>query len=254
MSSLVCLVLGACQPSQEQGAPPVVAKNKQAAPSQRQTVVAPPPAMDREALLLAVIRARSAAATAQEDTEHQAELDGQRFEFRIRLGCSFSSPDAQAALMATFDAEQRRVTVSATPDIGLNHPVASAAAGEAFEAAEGFWIPQPWVLTPACAAGDMPAGVGLIEYFAASDPRTIRRQGRPYTASETVPGDIGTPALGSWELILSGRLRKLGDGRVIHCHALEPAAIPTCLLSVQFNGVSIENVVSGERLAEWSAG
>ena len=251
---LACALLTACQPGPaevNQGEP---AQNKVAPAPPQGIVLAPPPPIEREALLLAAIRARSAAAAGQDDKDAQAALHGRRFQFRIRMGCSFAAPDAPQSLAATFDAEQRRVELRATPDISLDHPVAATVAGDRFEAAEGFWVPQPWLLTPACAAGELPGAVGLVQYFSENESRTARRQGRAYSARETLPEGTEPPAAGSWDLVLAGRLEKLGDGRVIHCRPPAPAAVPACLVSVRFDKVSIENAVRGEALAEWSEG
>src|ERR1700741_3492845 len=59
-------------------------------------VVEPP--LDRAALLLAVARAPSATAIGAEDRVSQRELDGKRFEMRIRFGCPGAVGEQQADL------------------------------------------------------------------------------------------------------------------------------------------------------------
>lgn len=246
--------------------------------------------LDREAVLLAVIMARSAAAAGADDQAAQTALDGKRFEFRIALGCNLAEAGQEGA-GATFDPERRRVELSAPADATLSDAAVAAAAGAAeggaFEAAEGFWIADPWLLAPHC-AGAAPAdaaaspepapapaperksksepaaapeeapaaragGVALVQYFTPQDPRTGRRGGRPYEARETLPEGSEAPAPGSWELVLTGRLQALGDGRVVACTPAGPGAPPACVVSVRFDRVGIENRASGEMLAEWGS-
>ena len=212
--------------------------------------------LDRERLLMLVYRARSAAAAGTDDREVQAAFDGTRFTFRIRLGCTFDPASPPGSLTARFDRQARRVELSAAPDIDLDQPVVAQVAGSGFEAAEGLWVPQPWLLEPACTTvqtGQAPS-VGLVQFFTADDARTSRRQGRAYVAREELPEDASAPVTGSWDLVLSGRLQKLPDERVIECRSAQPGAAPACIVSVRFDSVAIENIGTGARLAEWRGG
>jgi len=229
----------------------------------------PEPALDRAALLMAVVRARSAAAAGMNDAALQRELDGRRFEFRTRLGCTLAVPGTRGA-RATFDPEERRVEISARPDLTLEEPAVAAIAAGRFEAAEGFRVAAPWLLVPHCAgrgaaagpaapaaaeAAASPAGlVGLVQFFTAADPRSGRRDGRAYAARETLPEGSGPPAAGSWELVLSGRLQALPGGRVIACAPAGPGEPPACIVSVRFDRAAIVNRVTADQLAEWSDG
>jgi hypothetical protein len=220
-------------------------------------VPAPEPRLDREALLIAAVRARSAAASGSDDAAAQGELDGKRFEFRIRLGCSLGAE--QAAGDAIYEEAKRRVELKAAPDLSLEQPIVAALAGEGVEAVEGFWVPRPWLLAPSCAGADpaqaaapeQPA-VAIAQYFTQADARTGRRDGRPYEARQNVAeGEV--PAAGSWDLVLTGRLRKVGD-RVIACRAEAAGQMPVCIVSAAFEEVSIVNVATGEVLAHWGRG
>jgi hypothetical protein len=224
--------------------------------------------LDREGVLIAAIRARSAAAAGADDRAAQAELDGKRFEFRIVLGCNLAAA-GQAGADAIYDAERRRVELSVRPDAALTDPAVAAAAAGGYEAAEGFWIAEPWLLVPHCVGAAPPVGTGpapadgeaaamraggvaLVQYFTPAEPRSQRRNGRPYAAGQTLAEGSAAPEPGSWQLVLSGRLQALGQsGKVIACQPVGPGAAPACTISVRFDRVAIEKRTSGERLAEW---
>jgi hypothetical protein len=163
--------------------------------------------------------------------------------------------------VARYDEDERRVELEARPDLSLDQPAVAAIAGEAVEAAEGFWISQPWLLEPSCAGSDAaqappsaPNEVAVGQFYTAADPRTERREGRSYQARQTIPADAGAPVPGSWDLILRGRLRKTIGGRVILCRPVEPQAAPACIISVSFEEVLIEDVRTQEVLARWGRG
>lgn len=247
-------------------------------------VIAPEQAMRRKDLLLAAIEARSAAATGADDREAQRALDNRRFEYRVRLGCGLGAPampePAQSAAPpataaskaappadaappteaagppdATYDPERRRVNLSVPPDLSLDDPLVAGLAGERVEAAEGFWVRQPWLLTPACAGGPMgQREFGLVQFFTDQEPRTARRSGRPYDAAANLPEGTEAPPPGRWELVLRGRLRQHGDGRVILCRAPGPGARPVCLIAVELDEVVIEDIETGDQLAQWGRG
>ena len=133
-------------------------------------------------------------------------------------------------------------------------PVA-AIAGKGSRAAEGFWVARPSLLVPACVnAGPEPAGIGLVEFSTNQDARTGRREGRPYATGVALEDGSDTPAPGSWELVLRGRLRKHGDGRSILCRPREQGGMPVCLISVEFEEVAVERTGTGEQIARWGRG
>lgn len=113
--------------------------------------VAEPP-IGREALLLAAARAGSAAALGRNDAAWQRELDGKRFEVRIRFGCPASRSVTQGGgrVEVRFDEEKRTLRLRAAPDLNLNDKTIAGLSSEAVEAAEGFWIRRPWLLADGC--------------------------------------------------------------------------------------------------------
>ena len=216
---------------------------------------APPaePELDRESLLIAAVRARSAAAIGTDAREVQRALDGRRFTFRIRLGCTLAQSETDEGV-ARYDPALRRVVLTVAPDLTDDDPVAAAMAGDDFEASEGFWIRDPWLLAPHCAAGQAGAPpVGIAQFFTADEPRAARRSGRPYEAREEFR-EGEAPEAGDWELVFTGRLQRLGDGRVIQCRESVPGTPPACIISARFDLVEIVNRRRGSRLAEWRAG
>jgi hypothetical protein len=215
----------------------------------------PRPPMDREAMLLAAVRARSAAATGADDREAQRPLDRQRFEFRMRLGCDILAPGAPDTAEARFDPQGRRVQLRTSPNVSIENPLVAAIGGDGVEAIEGFWIRRPWLLSPACAGAESSAReFGIVQFFTQQDPRTERRDGRAYRIAAELPEGSTAPTPGSWDLILRGRLRNWGGDRVILCRPASEGATPTCLISVQFDEVSVEEVGTGRSLASWRRG
>jgi hypothetical protein len=252
----------------------------------------PTPAMDRAALLAAVAQAASAAAGGLDDGEAQRKLDGQQFEVRLRFGCSGPTEVADEKSMSwRFDQAKRTLRLRAAPDISMEQPLPAAIAGDAFEAAEGFWVPRPWLLQPGCPvvppppptpaapqpvdAGTKAKGplrpaaeakaaveaaraiaqqrVGIAQFFSHTDSRTLRRDGRPYEATKVLE-EGQAPSAQGYDLVLSGRLKRLPDGRVIACKVEQPDLPPRCIVSADFDRVWIERPDTKESLAEWNAG
>lgn len=272
---LAAAALAGCREQEVAQNAPAPATDNGSAPAPAVVLPRPEPPLDREALLIAVVRARSAAATGRDDRAAQAELDGARFTFRLRF-CGPPPAPAEAAgpapakatrpasreapqpagLTLSFDPEARRVALRAAPDLALDHPVVSALAAGQFEQVEGFWIPQPWLLAPACLPDDAAVPeptVGIAQFFGSAEARTGRRDGRAYEARETLPETAPTRDGMNWDLVLTGRLRHLRDGRAILCTPVA-AGQPACLIAAEFERVTIENAASGEQLAEWSRG
>jgi len=215
----------------------------------------PQPVLDREALLVAAIRARSAAATGADDRMAQRQLYRRRFEFRIRLGCNILAPGAPDTVEARYDAEARRVQLRASPDLTMESQPVAEIAGEGVEAVEGFWIRNPWILSPSCAGATAGAPeIGIAQFFTAEDPRTERRDGRPYEIAVPLPEGATAPTAGSWDLVLRGRLRGWNSNRVILCRPRQGVGRPACIISVELDDVSIEEVGSGRQLAYWGRG
>lgn len=252
----------------------------------------PQPPLNRSALFAAVAQAASAEASGTDDGEAQRMLDGRQFELRIRFGCKGPSANLREAWLGWVrDAGSGTLRVRAKPTLGADDELVRELGGDDFEAVEGFWIPRAWLLEPACpaTAAVLPPGqsqgsetgsddarpgprtasarveekaadpvpnwprIGIAHFFTETEPRTVRRSMRPYEAVKTI--DPKQP-LGSqgFNLVLSGRLQALPDGRVIACVAKSPDNAPECVVSAQFDRVRIERPENGEIIAEWGGG
>lgn len=117
--------------------------------------VAEPP-IDRERLILEILRAASRQALGLADAEAQRQLDGKRFEIRVRFGCGGPSDD-DAKWGWTVDEEENALRIRVTPDLGDDDPIVEALVGEGVETVEGFWLPKPWLLAAQCPAAPAPA-------------------------------------------------------------------------------------------------
>jgi len=270
-------VLSACKPTSEtnqQAEVNAVQPVENVAPA----VPLPQPPMDRAALLQAVALARSAAAAGADDRQAQQALDGKEFELRIRFGCAGATEAGKTrpSLSWSFDSKSGVLRLRAAPDLSEDAPVAKGL--QDIEAVEGFWLSRPWLLPAACPAkppmppvqstgdkseaeGDAapaegPAAVapkvGIAQFFTANDPRTTRRDHRPYeTVDKRDPGtSIGTQG---FDLVLSGRLRLLPEGRVVRCVPSGVNSPPDCVVSAQFDHVWIDDAATKERIADWSS-
>lgn len=243
--------------------------------------IAEPP-LDREQLILAVVKAASAAALGQDDSEQQRSLEGSRFEVRLRFGCRTDNPlrPGAGSFDVRFDEEGRTLRISAAPDLTLDNPKIAELSGPEVEAVEGFWLPHPWLLTEGCppaapqpatdnqatmadqradpsadAAAPPVAGptqqIGIAQFFTEADSRTSRRERRPYQVTKVL-ADGKRPSLQGHNLVLSGRLRPV-QGKVINCRSIAPDKPPECVVSAQFDRVFIERPDNKEVLGEWTS-
>lgn len=254
------------------------------------SVPRPAPPVDRAGLLAAVAQAASAAASGTALSPELRALDGRQFEVRIRFGCR--GPSAAGTtnwLTWSYDAESRTIRVSARPTISGQEPVVASIGGESFEAAEGFWIPRPWLLQPVCPAAaavqsapeqepaqpnsEAAAGtaadkaeaersadplplrqrVGIAQFFTDTDSRTGRRDSRPYQAVHTLKEGQAIGSQG-FNLVLSGRFRALPGRGVIVCSAADADTPPDCIVSAEFQRAWIEQPETGEVIADWGDG
>ena len=245
------------------------------------------PPLDRAALLLAVASAASAVALGKADAMAQRELDGDRFELRIRFGCPGVTPVAeQGSFNARFDAANRTLRLRAAPDLRIDDPWITTLAGDTAEAVEGFWLRRPWLLDSGCpanAASSSQAGqsptprsneaetakaasagrdepppaiasgprIGIAQFFTDMDARTGRRGDRAYEATKVLAAGEH-PSSQGYDLVLSGRLARLPDGRVIACRARSADVPPDCIVSVDIDRVRIDRPDTSGVLAEWS--
>jgi hypothetical protein len=209
----------------------------------------PEPALDREALLIAAIRAASATATGADDQDLQAELRGRRFEFRWRFACPDSAEDAP--MRAQYRAKDETLRVTVEPTLAADSPLIEPWLSQGFEAASGFIVDQPWLLAPACAAPSRDSGaVAIAELFPAEGSRASRPP-ETYRVTKRVEGG-GVPA-GGLDFVLSGRMEALPEGKVINCLPGAAAMRPQCLISVKVDRAAIEDPSTRETLAEWGA-
>ncbi len=238
-------------PADNQAAP----GNAVAAPTPA-PIPAPEPPLDRERLLLAVAQARSAYAAGVDDRPAQAELEGDRFELRIRFGCGAPPAEAAGNPSVRHDTGARTIELNAAADVDLADPPVAAVAGEGVEAVEGIWIPLPWLLRPACVPGTTMAThqVGIAQYFTPTDSRVGRRGDRSYRHVIRLADGQDPARPQGYDLIVTGRLRAGPAGRVIRCTSTDPNAIPVCLVGAEFERVRIEDVERAATLADWSRG
>jgi hypothetical protein len=269
----VCL-LSACRGSEEQ---PTAVRDGPGDQVPALPVVEPP--LDREALLLRVVQAASDFALGRVDQDDQRELDGKRFAVSLRFGCPGDEAEARSW---RFDERSRVLRIRIESDISGETPLISAVRSAQTESVEGFWLLRPWMLEPACPATRSPAShrsseedpqpaptdrdgtqvpappatperpeprVGIAQFFTADDSRAQRRNDRAYDT--TVKLEEGQRPSGTgYDLVLSGRLSALPDGRVIVCVGGAQAA-PSCVVSATLDHVAVASP-AGETLAEWS--
>jgi hypothetical protein len=272
-AALACAAaIGGCQARDDTPPPPAPSDSA----GLTQLPVADPP-LDREALLLAVLRAASAAALGEEADGVQQGLDGKRFELRLRFGCPGERAADGQTRSWTHDRDARVVRIAIGPEIERDTALVQELAGPDVEAVEGFWIHRPWQLKAGCPAppaagadrdvvasatpgGDSTTGstidpvpsLGIAQFFRETDARSHRRDSRAYEAAENLSaGEV--PSRAGYDLIVDGRLQGLPDGRVIACRA-RSSRRPSCVISVRFEEVSLERADTGELLAEWPRG
>lgn len=285
MLALACMIPLAASCSGDAGEENSANAVEPAANSAAPVVAVAEPPLSRGDLLLAVVRAASAAAAGQRDSEAQRQLDGKRFEVAIRFGCAPAAAE-QGSLGWSFDEGERTLRLSAAPNVSADDAlVAPLLEAGKFEAVEGFWIPRPWLLTDACPPAPPPASeppdaevkakpaaskdtakskllkdaaapapaqrVAIAQFFTPTDPRTGRRSGRPYESVVTLDEKQPPPAQGL-NLVLSGRLTPLPSGRVISCAVTGPDRPPDCLVSADVDHVRIERPGARTPLAQWS--
>lgn len=285
-TSMLLLSLGCVGACQKPEAPGNAAEPVEPAP--REPIAVPRmEVVDRGQILAAVAQAASAHALGMDDRAEQRARDGRQFEFRMRFGCGGPSPDLKAdALAWTLDAESGTLRVAARPTLHIEDPLVKSLAGDRFEAVEGFWIARPWLLRSSCPAAaadpappaeaspaeqppakappakapaadppeDAPSPaiprIGIAQYFSETDARIGRRAMRPYEAVKNLdPGQsVGSQG---FDLVLSGRLKALPDGRVIACKSANADLPPECVVSADLDRVRIEVPESAEIIAEW---
>lgn len=95
--------------------------------------------------------------------------------------------------------------------------------------------------------------VGIARFYTGSDPRTQRRDMRPYETVKTLrEGQAADPQ--GFNLVLSGRLQALPGQKVIACVGRGADNPPECIISADFHRVWIERPENRQILAEWGSG
>ena len=95
--------------------------------------------------------------------------------------------------------------------------------------------------------------IGIAQFFTREDPRSRRRDMRPYEAAHTLSEGQALSSQG-YNLVLSGRLRALPEGDVIHCISRNADSPPECIVSAEFLRVWIEQPDTRKVIAEWGTG
>lgn len=98
-----------------------------------------------------------------------------------------------------------------------------------------------------------PPRIGIAQFFTDQDPRTRRRDRRPYQASHTL-GEGKAISSQGYNLVLSGRLRALPGRGVIQCVSRGADTPPECVVSAEFLRVWIEQPGTRDVIAEWGGG
>lgn len=261
--------------------------------------------MGRAALLTAVAAAASDYAAGIDDLQSQMALDGKRFEFRIPFGCTADASILDHTLKLAVRPDGKAYEVSAHLDIGtadvtsffsptLARSNATTPKDEApgqqadntaappspvIEAAEGFWVGRPWMLSSQCPVAaegstsvpaDEPKGaaaasehsdetapappphlVGIVQYYGANDSRVGFRNGKPLTKIEAINPLKAAPADGAI-ILLQGRLRHWPNGKVIQCRGDAQTAPPQCLVSTTIDRMAFQRTDNSAVIAEWT--
>ncbi len=227
----------------------------------------PPPPLSRADVVLLAERAASAFATGAPPPEQNAELVGRGFSVLIPFGCEGPRPADGPAAGAYWelDAARGTITLRAHPQVWTKAEwVRQLAAPAELDAAEGFWVPRPWILSEDCARAAPPPAegeeappppkadptLGLAMFFAPNSSRVQQRGGRPYEYVGNAPADGAAVAPKGFRLVLGGRIASFESGEPVRCRA-NPNGRPTCLVAVEFDQVAFEDPASGKTLAEW---
>ena len=209
------------------------------------------PGLDREQLVIAAMRALTSAALGRDDGEAQKPLRGRDFTLKLRFGCPGVTADP--ARSWTYDEEKQTLRVRVSADLAAQEVPASDLLLSGYEGVAGFTLGTPLLLSPGCPAapyaaiGEGGPTIALAQLFTAQDSRVQRPQHAYELTKAAEPAEKPTQGL---DLVVSGRLAELRDGRAIHCAAADGA--PTCLISAQIDHVAIENPADGTVLGQWS--
>jgi hypothetical protein len=208
--------------------------------------------LDREGMIIAALHAMTAAALGQEDVNAQSELKGRKFEVRMRFGCPGL---ANATRSLAYDDKEQVLRAKVTSDLTDQPLPVSDLLYRKYEGAVGFVLGQPWLLSAGCPRSDfagMASGqptIVLAQLFTADESRA-QRPGSSYELTKPMkPAEVPRQGL---DLLVSGRLAELADGRAVHCGVHDGA--PACLVAGKIDRVAILRAGSDDVLGEWGQG
>jgi hypothetical protein len=221
------------------------------APQPVQPLPLPKQKLEREQLILATLRAMSAAALGTNDAQAQKDLKGREFELRLRFGCPGAA--ANESRSWSYDQDKHALRAHFDADLSAKKVAGSDLLLKSYEGVVGFTIDRPLLLTAGCptqqfAAIDMGTPtIAVAQLFTSEDSR-VQRPGKTYDITKVIE-DSDKPIHGL-DLVVAGRLAELSDGRIIHCAAADGP--PACIVGAKFDRVAIENPANGAVLGEWS--
>jgi len=208
--------------------------------------------LDREDVILAALEATTAAALGKDDHAAQAELKGRKFEVRLRFGCPGMSNVTRSF---TYDDKEQVLRAKVSSDLAEQPLPMSDLLYRTYEGGVGFVLGQPWLLSAGCPQGDFAKMISgqptivLAQLFTADESRA-QRPGGEYALTKPMEREE-VPKEGL-DLIVSGRLSELADGRSIHCGARDGA--PVCIVAGKIDRVAFARPGSDEPLGEWGLG
>lgn len=245
-------------PEPEAVAPPPRAQAP--APSPTLSPMAPA-VLDRAALLAAARLAADAFAAGRSTPLEVAAIAGRRVELRLPFGCSGPSAVLNTPFGYRYDEAAQTLRVRVQPVLWEPTAWVPLQSVADVEAVEGFWVPRPWTTAETCpadarvaaGASDAPdeQTLALAQFYGAGGSRVGRSRGDAFEATRRVAPEALQLAQGL-RLRLTGRVTPApGDGPIV-CRALGgPERRPTCLVSVSFAEIAIENPATGATLAAW---
>jgi len=262
------MTLTNCDRDRTRETPPQAAEAP--APAIAPQALAPAPVLGRAEFIAASGQAASLFASGQR-IDGPDPLVGRRFSLKLPFGCGGPAPvgEETPGLPAWRWGEgQRTIRLTLQPLDWTGSPLVGDApdpamdtqASQDWEAAEGFWLPRPWLTTEACpdpglyqsiSAPPSTQTLGLAAVFPREGSRLGRRNGRAYEFTVRPSNDqpLAAPA-GGFVLRLEGRIVGYPDGRAAHCVAYSPEQRPTCVVAVEMDRVAFEDP-GGTTLSEW---
>ena len=197
------------------------------------------------------MRALSAAALGQNDSDAQKALSGREFEVRLRFGCPGAPADPSRSW--SYDEKAQVLRARIGTDLAANGVPASDLLLKGYEGVAGFVVEKPLLLSPGCPAPQVTpvtAGeptIAVAQLFTKEDSR-VQRPERTYEITKKIdPTEKPSQGL---DLVLVGRLAQLSDDRPIHCGFANGP--PACIIAAKFDRIAIENPADGSVFGEWS--